>query len=180
MSFRRCRCPAAPRRCCLRLLLTEQERQLLNSSQPLFDLLNIDTECHASVCPCLFEERLRKTEVAVIHNVVRHRMWEATGDAIGTAIWSTLFGGAGGAPESSKLQGYELTKYMIEEIKKAQGDGGGDGLTRYELNQAVLAATAAYTTGALDIFVQLVREEQRAVELTVRSGAPEGHAPMER
>ena len=67
---------------------------------------------------------------------------------------------------------------MKRAIKKAQGDG--EGLTRYELNQAVLAATAAYTTGALDIFIQLVREEQKAVELTIKSGAPEGHAPMER
>ena len=163
---------------------------LIKSTDPFFDVLNVDKDCQAQCCPCLFEDRITKTEMAVLRAVTKKPMWGEAVGAIGSALTSALpgilggpFGGmaaqvlggiSGGSnqQQSSGLQGLELTKRIVEELVKA-APGDDDELTKKQVRKAVMAAVSSYSTGALQVVVDLIKEEYKTVGLAnveVRTG----------
>ena len=91
-----CHVPENARRCCLSFCLTKDEMVLIRSADPFFDVLNVDKDCSSQYCPCLFTERLTKSEVAVLRAVTQKPMWGETASAIGSALTAALpalFGG---------------------------------------------------------------------------------------
>ena len=159
--------------------------RIITGTDPVFDLLNVDKECHAQCLPCIFEDRITASEVAVLRAVMQKPMWEEAASGLASAIsaalpsvFGGLLGGGGSStnpPPSTKLQGYELTKMIVEEIKKAQRHE--DELTKKEVRDAVMAAVSAYSTGALQVMLDLIQEEYKTVGIAnveVRTGgAPE-------
>jgi hypothetical protein len=158
-------------------VLTDEEHKLLfGSTEKLFDMLNVDTEIVTTVCPCLFEERLRTSEVAVLRALLQKPMWGEAAAGLGTAITSllpNLFGSS--ATQGSSTRGLELTKLMVEELKRTAGEGSEIELTRIQVNDAVMAAVGKYSKDALEVMIELIKREYATVgvDVTVQPGAPD-------
>ena len=194
-----CHVPERVRRCCLSCCLTNDEMMLIRATDPFFEVLNVDTECQAQCCPCLFEERITKIEMAVLRAVTKKPMWGGAVEALGQSLTSALpglFGGllggaagglatqvlggltgggsgsGGGGGGSSNIQGLELTKRIVEELNKA-APGDDEELTKKQVREAVMAAVSSYSTGALRVVVDVIKEEYKAVGIAnveVRTG----------
>jgi len=199
--------PERVRRCYLSCCLTKDEMQLVTSTDAFFDVLNVDTECTARCCPCLFEERITKTEMAVLRAVTKKPMWGESLGGISSAltaalpgIFGGLLGGAAGGlatqvlggitggggnnsqQSSGNVQGLELTKLIVEELNKA-APGDGDELTKKQVREAVMAAVSTYSTGALQVVIDLIKEEYRTVGIAnveVRTGGAPANDEMAR
>ena len=183
MALRSCQCGDECRKPFLRCLLKDDEFALLyGSTDKIFGMLNVDKECITTVCPCVFEERLRQSEVAVLRAVMQKPMWTEAAAGLGSAISSllpNLFGVS--APQSNKLQGLELTKMMVQEIRRAAGEGDDIELTRHEVKDAVTSAVSRYAADAVDVMIEIIRREYATVgvDVTINAGAPD-NSTMER
>ena len=79
------------------------------------------------------------------------------------------------------MQGYELTKIMVEEIRKVAGEGDDVAVTRNQVIDAVLTAVHRYAVGAVEVMTELIKREYAAVgvDVQVNTGAPD-NAVMDR
>eukprot|EP00316_Scyphosphaera_apsteinii_P021664 CAMPEP_0119324180 /NCGR_PEP_ID=MMETSP1333-20130426/62524_1 /TAXON_ID=418940 /ORGANISM="Scyphosphaera apsteinii, Strain RCC1455" /LENGTH=177 /DNA_ID=CAMNT_0007331811 /DNA_START=99 /DNA_END=632 /DNA_ORIENTATION=+ len=153
-----CRVPEYVRRCCLHLCLSETEKALLYKVDGFFALVNVDTECHAILFPCCFEERIREAEMLALNAVLEKTWW-------GTDDFLSALRGMFTSQTATRVDGWELVDAMVEELKAVKASGRE--LTKWEVNEAMLSAVSKYTTSAMDQMKVVIMKEYEDLGVAV-------------
>ena len=133
-----------------RCFLTDAERECLDASSQLFEVLNLEkTGCLCFTpywMPCCMQEQLSQAEFMALKAVV-HKSWWSTSDWM-KVVQSNF------THSASHL---DLIKVIVEGLKPRMAQGRY--LTKEEFNDVVLQAVNEYTLGAVKELDDLMRRE---------------------